>query len=306
MNDRVNASIPDPDPPAAAGEGQLSGPACQRGESEAADRLERRSRSIATLLHRQLSAAASFHDLSRQQLWTVHRNVRDLAKEGGGVPSPAEFWEQTAMPQARNLYDASRAALDSETAELTKALQQYATGVRLELRSVGHGPDDPSLLMSRYRGTAERAVQQVMSATPRPDAINELGAWWQDRLHRRALLKAAWPGLTASISQLEMIVARAEMELLEQAPWSHDDRMLSAFEVIHSDLRDYGLEVERDLHRQARLMLDTVERQELGDTPMTEDSGLVVAPSTEFEAGDRTEPMEAESEGTDSTTIELG
>ncbi len=67
------------------------------------------------------------------------------------------------------------------------------------------------------------------------------------------MLKAAGHVLT-SPGGFELAVAAAEMALLSQAPWSHDDRLLSAFELAHGRLRDHGLDVERRLRRQTRAM----------------------------------------------------
>jgi len=231
------------------------------GGSEAAQRFARRCQSIDALLRRRLDAAESFHDLSRSELRSAQRSVRELA--GRGVaPSPAEFWEQTAQPQGRNLVEASTQAIEGEINQLTKALQQFAAGVRLELRTDLTAGQEIALL-DDHRRLAADGIDLVMSAVGRSDGINELGAWWQNRLRRRATLKATRLLLTSSLDRFDLIVTAAEMQLLQESPWSHGDRLLTAFELAHSDLREFRQQLERRLQRQARSMFDTVERDEL-------------------------------------------
>ncbi len=226
-------------------------------------RFERRCESIATLLRRQMEAAASFHDLSRRRLRTSHRSVLKLTS-GGAVPTPQEFWEQTAQPQARNLFDAVTTAIDAETAELTKALQQFATGVRLELRASG-GRLEEGWTIEDLQAVADAGVRRVAVTVRGLDEIDELGHWWQARLRRAAMKATATKLLMAPLREFELVVAAAEMRLLEQPPWSHDDRLLSAFELTHSDIRDYAMTVESRMQRQARAMLEAVANEELID-----------------------------------------
>ena len=80
------------------------------------------------------------------------------------------------------------------------------------------------------------AVDRVLDAIPPPDPINELGEWWQRRLHRGALVRSL-PRLLLSGVEAELVVGTAELALLDGPPWSHGDRLLSAFELAHSEIR---------------------------------------------------------------------
>jgi hypothetical protein len=230
---------------------------------EAAQRFERRAESIATRLERQLEATASFHDLSKRQLLASHRSVLKLTR-GGSVPTPQEFWEQTAQPQARNMFDAAQAAIDGEAGELNKALQQLATAIRLDIRA-NAGSIDEDWPIDELCEVAYRGIRRLVLTVRILNEIDELGRWWQGRLRRKATFSVAFRVLTSPLRHFELIVSTAEMALLERPPWSHDDRLLSAFELAHGELREYAMNLEQQLQRRARSMIDTVATEDLID-----------------------------------------
>jgi hypothetical protein len=278
------------------------------GPAQAVRRFERRAASIANRLERQLEAAASFHNLSRRQLQASHRSVEQLSR-GGAVPTASEFWEQTARPQARNLFEAATAAIDSEAAELTRALQQFATAIRLELRA-GGGRLEPDWLIDDLHEVAERGVRQVVVTVRSLDQMDELGRWWQGRLRRKAMLSVMSKALTSPLRQFELIVSAAEMQLLEHPPWSHDDRLLSAFELTHSELREYAMHLERRMRRQAHSMLEAVAREDLVDRhrrrPTRPEEGEAGIDGSDRVLGASTEPAGPEAGAAEpSSTIEL-
>ena len=45
--------------------------------------------------------------------------------------------------------------------------------------------------------------------------------------------------LICTPSEGQRLLAQSELELFDQAPWTHDDRLLSAFELANADVRAY-------------------------------------------------------------------
>jgi len=162
------------------------------------------------------------------------------------------------------MFDAAQAAIDGEAGELTKALQQFATAIRLEFRANG-GSNDQDWSIDDLCEVAFQGIRRVVLTVRALNEIDDLGRWWQDRLRRKAVVSVASRILTSPLRHFELIVSAAEMDILERPPWSHDDRLLSAFELAHSELREYSMNLERELRRQARSMIDTIARQDLID-----------------------------------------
>jgi len=275
------------------------------GIGEPVLRFQRRVESIATLLQRQIEAAASFHDLSKRQLLDSHRSVLKLS-EGGLVPTPQEFWKQTAQPRAANLVEAVHTLLDAEADELTKALQQFATGIRLELRA-DQGSLDPAWTVDELHRVAQEGVSRLAATASALTAIDDLGQWWQTRLRRRAILSAWSKILVSPLDRFELLVSTAEMRLLEQPPWNLDDRLLSAFELAHSDIREHAAELEHRLQRRARAMLNDVIGEELADGPGRQSSRIRIDHRSGHRSYQKPVPTELSGEDNEpSHTIDLG
>ena len=150
------------------------------------------------------------HGLDRRELMAYQRAVHALDR-AGEAPTPDEFWAATAQPRARHLLDAARATIDRELPAVAR------TGDVL-------------------------AVGDVVAALPSTAAIDELGRWWQRRLRRAAAMRAL-PDVAARLpGAAELTIAHHEMWLLDQAPWSHGDRLLSAFELAYAEIRRHGRE----------------------------------------------------------------
>ncbi len=150
------------------------------------------------------------HGLDRRELMAYQRAVHALRRTGQ-APSPDEFWATTAQPRARRLLDAARAVIDTELAPLV-------------------------------RTRALVSAVDVATALPSTLEIDELGQWWQRRLRRAATLRAL-PDVAARLpGAAELTIAHHEMWLLDQPPWSHGDRLLSAFELAHAEIRRHGRE----------------------------------------------------------------
>ena len=103
-------------------------------------------------------------------------------------------------------------------------------------------------------------IDDFLAAASTANRINEVGAWWQGRLRRKAILTAAGRLLITPIERCELVVTSAEMDLLSGPPWCHDDRLLSAFELAHGDLRDHVARAGQELNRQAVAMIEASRR----------------------------------------------
>lgn len=150
------------------------------------------------------------HGLGRRELMAYQRAVHALTR-AGQAPGPDEFWATTAQPRARRLLDAARDAIDAELAPLA-------------------------------RSGALVSAAEVAAALPSTDDIDELGQWWQRRLRRAATLRALPDVAARRPGAAEITIAHHEMWLLDQPPWSHGDRLLSAFELAHAEIRRHGRE----------------------------------------------------------------
>lgn len=150
------------------------------------------------------------HGLDRRELMAYQRAVHAL-RRSGQAPTPDEFWAATAQPRARRLLDAARGAIDTELAPLA-------------------------------RSGALVSAADVAAALPSTEEIDELGRWWQRRLRRAATLRALPDVAAGRPGAAELTIAHHEMWLLDQPPWSHGDRLLSAFELAYAEIRRHGRE----------------------------------------------------------------
>ena len=155
-----------------------------------------------------LDAVRTTNDLGRREMRVTERAIRQLDRHGMATTAN-EFWESTALPRAQRLVDESKRVIERELALLAK-----------------HHPDtEPELAVASLPSTAE---------------INDLGAWWQRRLRRSALLRSIPTIATNTPARAEFLIANKEMMLLDRPPWSHSDRLLSAFELAHGQIARYG------------------------------------------------------------------
>lgn len=168
------------------------------------------------------------HDLDWRTLLASHREVAEL-DELGVAPTLGEFWATTASPATDLLVRESCAAIDDELIEFRRALQRFGQITLAASRDTGY---DPAI----YEVGLATAVEQVSRCSIDRDALDRLGTRWQAKL-RRAARNAALPRtLFLPVKKSDVLVGQLEMQLLDQAPWAHDDRLLSAFELAHADV----------------------------------------------------------------------
>lgn len=183
-------------------------------------------------LAERLLQARDAHDLTKAELIAAQRDVARLHRIGA-LPAPNEYWKRSALPRAALMIDASMAAIVEEGEALGAALDRFMV-------EVDESPLDRWSASGAGKATVEhvtaQAIAQLMEAVPPSDSIHALGSWWQRRL-RRTAVRGAFPGVLASGSQREAVIGKREMELLDRQPWSHGDRLLSAFELAHNEIR---------------------------------------------------------------------
>lgn len=233
--------------------------------ADASQRFARRAQSIASLLGHRLEMAMEAHDLSEKRLWAAHRDMVDLHRRGA-APTPIHYWETTAHPRAQRFLGEMIDAIAAEEEELMRAFQQFAFSIAERSRRNAPPTDDNPLDRRPSSGgadidlatavaVAQTGVDEFLEAAAVGNRINEVGAWWQGKLRRKAILATAGRLLITPVGRYDAEVAAAEMRLLEKPPWSLDDRLLSAYELAHSDLRDHVATRRSDLHRRFRAML---------------------------------------------------
>ena len=250
--------------------------------ADASHKFARRAQSIAGLLGHRLETTMSAHDLSEKRLWAIHRDMEDLHRRGG-APTPADYWEKTAYPRAQHFLSEMIDVIAAEEEELMRAFRQFAFSVaersRLDSPSMDDNPLDrhspvggADIDLATAIAVAQSGVDEFVAAAEVGNRINEVGAWWQGRLRRKAILAAAGRLLVTPLGQCDVEVAAAEMRLLAKPPWSIDDRLLSAYELAHSDLRDHVAKRRSDLHRRIRAMLSEADGRgrRQGDPPRSQ------------------------------------
>ena len=160
-----------------------------------------------------LLAVYRVNDLQRRELVAAERGIRRLDRQSM-APAPNEFWESIALPRAQRLIDEARRVIDRE------------------ILTLGALRDEAGALMV--------AEGDLLDALPSSTAINDLGNWWQQRLRRAAMTRSLPSILARSPGEAELVVSNQEMLLLDRAPWSHGDRLLSAFELANGEVGRFG------------------------------------------------------------------
>lgn len=188
-----------------------------------------------------LGEVIATHGLSKSELMMTHRAVGRLARSGL-APTLDDFWAATALPRAAPLLEDARRVIDHELDRLAENADRHQD------RSADSGGmyTQPLIVLgSAARRSAPIAVveeveRRLAAALPSNGPLDDLGLWWLRRLRRAALVRAL-PALLGDVpAAARMAIANREMQLLLRPPWSHGDRLLSAFELAHADLRRYG------------------------------------------------------------------
>jgi hypothetical protein len=201
-------------------------------------RLTRLAHDTAERLGGRLRRAIELHDLDRRELMAAQQQIGRL-RRAGLLPSPADYWENTAVPRADILVDAAIDAVTEETGRLGEAIDRFLTATsRSTLEPWINGAEGRAAIQR----SGDEAVERLLAAIPASERIDALGEWWQRKLQRRAVLRAA-PRLLVSRASAEVVIGEAEVAILDSPPWSHGDRLLSAFELGHAEIRNRAVEL---------------------------------------------------------------
>lgn len=191
--------------------------------------LNRRVSASAIQLHNGLEHLRQTLDLDWSTLLRSHRDVKQLAETDDLQSSIWLYWEQSAHPASLPLLNGGLAAVDSEIPHVANAISRFVQTAR----RLGIATD------SVLQASIDRSLEPLRSASFASEELNEIGQRWQKRLHRAAVRKSALRVLTSETRVADQHVMMAEMQLLDSAPWAHMDRLLMAFELAHSDVRNY-------------------------------------------------------------------
>ncbi|MEM8922581.1 MAG: hypothetical protein AAGD35_03695 [Actinomycetota bacterium] len=176
---------------------------------------------IVERLRSRLRTTVAAHGLSRRELIDVQRGVMRL-QHIGLAPSGDDFWYSTALPRSRTFIERVRTVIDDELGVLIADVGYSWATTAIDGRP--HGD----------------VLEGVLPILPRSADLDELGWWWQRRLRRAAIRTAIPRLLRARTGDLSLVLARAEMQLLDQPPWAHGDRLLSAFELAYAEIERFG------------------------------------------------------------------
>jgi hypothetical protein len=185
-------------------------------------------------MQERLAAAVSANALTRDEVIETERAIRQLLR-AGRAPSVDRFWTATALPRADRLCCAARAVIDDELSRLT--------GEALALALDGPVDTDRAVPAATAVTAADAAAvmsRRLETALPANSDIDALGRWWLRRLRWAARLHALPQLLRTAPPAAGLVLANRELQLLDQPPWSHSDRLLSAFELARADIRRYG------------------------------------------------------------------
>jgi hypothetical protein len=196
---------------------------------EISKRLIDRTAAIERRMRDRLETVRALHDLDGRALLSSHREVAELV-ELNIAPPPVEFWATTAHPRAQPLVTAACTVLDEQIDDFAEATQRFERSVAMMAGRPGYNPEP-------YSATVGECVQRLSDVSLDRSALDALGEKWQARLRRSAVRRTFFKLLIASPSQCDRLTTTAEMALFDEPPWAQDDRLLSAFELAHADVR---------------------------------------------------------------------
>jgi hypothetical protein len=194
---------------------------------EASRRLADRTAAICGRLEAELGRAQAELEIDWRALLASQREVAEQASKGS-APVADVFWDHQAQPQAEGLLTACLSSIDAHLVLLWDALSSYWQAI------------DPMLDDDRARQAARDDVERLVA--PLRDCgldrtpLDDLGERWQHRLRRQAIRRFVRTGGSTDEGFSAAIDAQ-ELQMITQPPWAQADQLLSAFELVHSDVR---------------------------------------------------------------------
>ncbi|MFW2381769.1 MAG: hypothetical protein ACN4GZ_08440, partial [Acidimicrobiales bacterium] len=128
----------------------------------------------------------------------------------------------------------SIAAIDDEFAHIDDAIDRFSESVRIINRS-----GSAHITAAQVRHILEAELGVLDSCTASTDNINLLAHRWSTQLRRAAWRRQAHILLFRSAAEADAIIGQAQVALVDECPWAHTDRLLSAFELGHADIRTH-------------------------------------------------------------------
>ncbi len=199
----------------------------------ATDRLRQRIDSSARRLTNRLRVIADAHDLRSGDLRRTQKELRRMRNEGS-EPTPTEYWETTAEPMAAMMVNTAIAAIDDELAKVDEAIDKFSESIRIINRS-----GRLHVSAAQVRTILEAELSSLQECAPSTDGINDLANRWSTQLRRAAWRRQIPLLLFRSSAEADTIIGQAQVELVDESPWAHTDRLLSAFELGHADIRTH-------------------------------------------------------------------
>ncbi len=197
------------------------------------DRLRQRIDTSARRLRSRLRVIADAHDLRASDLKRTQKELRKMRQEGT-EPSPTEFWQTTAEPMAAMMVNTSTAAIDDELLNIDDAIDRFSESVRIINRS-----GSTHITAAQVRQIIEVELEVLDDCSASTDSINLLAHKWSTQLRRAAWRRQAHVLLFKSTAEADTIIGQAQVALVDESPWAHTDRLLSAFELGHADIRTH-------------------------------------------------------------------
>ncbi len=194
-------------------------------------RLTERALVTSTRAIERLEVVRQSYEIDDRALLQTQREVGRQTSEGL-APSTAEFWRSVASPLADRLADAAKEVIDQELEEFAAGTVRFRRG----LRDIG-STNPPLRLQAEVDLDAALAHFEGLALDPQP--LDAVGERFQRRLRRTASRRMLPRSLLTSPAETERIIDRVEIELLDQPPYSHCDKLLVAFELTHADVRAY-------------------------------------------------------------------
>ncbi len=199
----------------------------------AIDRLDHRVEVSVRNLSSRLESLHSAHGLKSSELWESQRKISRMAADRE-VPSPSEFWAETAEPWAAIFTSTCILAINEELVPLDDAVSRFAESIAI---ANSNGANISNQMIRTV--LKKHLTEPVLAGVPGCAELDALGVVWHSRLRRAAWRKTFPAALFRSAAASDMKIATAQVELAATAPWAHGDRLLSAFEGAAADVREH-------------------------------------------------------------------
>lgn len=193
----------------------------------ACQRLADRTAAICGRLEDELGRAQDELEIDWRALLASQREVAEQASKGA-APMAEIFWIHQAQPRAEELLSGCLSIIDAHLLLLWDALSSH-------WRSVA-----PLVVDERAqqlaRDDVRRLVEPVRACGLDRARLDEVGERWQHRLRRQAIRRYVRTGGSTEDGFSAAIDAQ-ELRMITQPPWAQADQLLSAFELVHADVR---------------------------------------------------------------------